>query len=249
MDMDRVLMRQTDTGAARHTSPVYIVGGSSAAAKTPQVKRANLPRTLASARRVKRVVDIMGATAAIVLFGPLMLVVTVLLALQGGPVIFAHERIGRDGKPFRCLKFRTMAPNAEKMLAALLESDPVARREWESDHKLRRDPRTTRLGSLLRETSLDELPQFFNVLSGDMSLVGPRPITASEVGKYGDKFAFYINCRPGITGVWQVSGRNNLSYDARVDLDAHYARSQSLSLDIRIMLKTFGVVLSKIGAH
>lgn len=204
----------------------------------------------ASADIMKRAVDVCGAIVGIILFGPLMaLIAIILITTERGGAIFAHERIGRGGKPFRCLKFRTMAPDAQQRLTALLDADPKARAEWERDQKLRNDPRITPLGAFLRRTSLDELPQFFNVLRGEMSLVGPRPIVADEIRRYGDRFALYARCRPGITGIWQVSGRNDTSYAFRVRLDAYYAANQKLSLDIQIMLKTFGVVISGDGAR
>ncbi len=198
---------------------------------------------------IKRATDVAGAIAALILFGPLMALVALVLKLQGGPIVFAHERLGRNGKPFPCFKFRTMVVDAEAKLEALLQSDPEARSEWERDHKLQNDPRITRIGAVLRETSLDELPQFFNVLRGEMSLVGPRPITRSEVVKYGKKFFWYMKCRPGITGIWQVSGRNDVSYEERVDLDMDYALTQAFWRDVSIMLRTVGVVLSKTGAR
>lgn len=203
----------------------------------------------AAAELAKRGVDIVGALAGLFLFGPLMLIVAALASLDGASPIFAHRRIGRDGRPFLCLKFRTMAPDAPQRLAALLETDPRARAEWDRDQKLRNDPRVTPVGAFLRRTSLDELPQFINVLKGDMSLVGPRPIVSDEIPRYGDRFALYASCRPGITGIWQVSGRNNTSYEHRVALDAHYAAHRSLKLDASIMLRTFGVVLSGDGAR
>lgn len=206
-------------------------------------------RVEAGACTLKRSVDVIGALVGIALFGPLMLVIAaLLLTTEKGGALFAHKRIGRGGKPFRCLKFRTMVPDAQERLARLLETDAEARAEWARDQKLRNDPRVTRLGAFLRRTSLDELPQFFNVLKGDMSLVGPRPIVADEIARYGDRFALYAKCRPGITGIWQVSGRNDTSYAYRVRLDAHYALNQTLPLDVAIMLKTFGVVVSGDGA-
>jgi undecaprenyl-phosphate galactose phosphotransferase len=208
-----------------------------------------LPARALIARAFKRGIDVLGASVAILLFAPLMLIIAALVAAEGGAVIFAHERLGRSGRPFRCFKFRTMAPNAEARLRELLKADPIARRQWERDHKLTPDPRVTPLGQILRETSLDELPQFFNVLVGDMSLVGPRPITEQEVTKYGRFFADYANCRPGITGIWQVSGRNDVAYSKRVALDAFYARRQSVLFDLGIMFRTFGVVLSRSGAR
>lgn len=202
----------------------------------------------AQRKPLKRAIDIAGAITGIVLFGPLMLIVAALIKREGGDAIFAHERLGRNGAAFKCLKFRTMVPDAKERLAALLASDPEARAEWERDHKLCRDPRITPLGAFLRKTSLDELPQFFNVLRGEMSLVGPRPITAAEREKYGENFALYARCRPGVTGIWQVSGRNNISYPARVALDSQYALNQSVMLDTAIMLKTFGVIASGAGS-
>lgn len=218
-------------------------------AMTPTSDGSDLSLTAVLAHYVKDAIDFMGAVFALVLFGPLMLIIASILVLQNGPVIFAHERIGMNGARFRCLKFRTMAPDAEARLKALLDSDPPAREEWERERKLRNDPRITRVGAFLRETSLDELPQLINVLRGEMSFVGPRPITESELPKYGEDVAYYLKCKPGITGMWQVSGRNNLSYEARVALDSQYARNRSLGLDAIILCKTFGVVLSKTGAR
>lgn len=203
---------------------------------------------VAARKPVKRAVDILGAIVGIALFGPLMLIIAALVKREGGDAIFAHERLGRNGVLFPCLKFRTMVPDAKERLAALLASDPAARAEWERDHKLSNDPRITALGGFLRKTSLDELPQFFNVLRGEMSLVGPRPITAAEREKYGEDFEFYAQCRPGITGIWQVSGRNNISYPARVALDAQYALNQSILLDLAILLRTFWVMASGSGS-
>lgn len=211
-----------------------------------------LQRERTSARDTKpakRIIDVLGAIVGLSFFAPLMLVIALLVKREGGDAIFSHERIGRDGKSFKCLKFRTMVPNANEKLTALLESDPDARAEWERDHKLTNDPRITRLGAFLRKTSLDELPQFINVLRGEMSLVGPRPITAEECKKYGDSYGLYIKYRPGITGIWQVSGRNDISYPARVALDSQYAINQSIYLDVVILLRTFGVIATGVGAR
>lgn len=205
--------------------------------------------SLADAKPVKRAIDVAGAIVGLVLFGPLMLVIALMVKREGGSAIFAHERIGWSGEKFRCLKFRTMVPDAGERLAAHLAANKSAREEWARDHKLRNDPRITRLGAFLRKTSLDELPQFFNVLRGEMSLVGPRPITAEEIRKYGDGFAYYTRCRPGITGIWQVSGRNDVSYPARVALDTQYALNQSIYFDCVILLRTFGVIASGAGAR
>jgi len=188
--------------------------------------------------------------ALLVFFAPAMLIVALLVKLQdGGPILFGHTRIGRDGESFKCLKFRSMLVDAEARLQALLQSDPQARIEWERDHKLRDDPRITALGDFLRRSSLDELPQLFNVLRGEMSLVGPRPIVQGERHRYGHYFNLYCQVRPGITGLWQVSGRSDVSYRRRVALDVAYARTRSLGLYFRILAATGPAVLARRGAH
>ena len=176
------------------------------------------------------------------------LVASAVAVQDGGPVIFAHRRIGRNGKPFLCYKFRSMRVDAEARLAEVLAADPEAREEWARDHKLRRDPRVTPLGDFLRRSSLDELPQFFNVLRGDMSLVGPRPIVEAERIKYGRRFQHYCAVRPGITGLWQISGRNDVSYRTRVALDTCYAQRKSLGLDLYILVMTLPSVLRARGS-
>lgn len=190
------------------------------------------------------------AVVALIFFLPLMLLVALAILLQdSGPVVFAHRRIGRDGQSFPCFKFRSMAADAEARLDDLLARDPQARAEWARDHKLRNDPRVTPLGAFLRKTSLDELPQLFNVLRGEMALVGPRPIVDAEVSRYGRRFAHYCSTKPGITGLWQVSGRNDVSYRGRVAMDTLYARNRSLSLDLAIMAKTVPAVLMRKGSY
>jgi lipopolysaccharide/colanic/teichoic acid biosynthesis glycosyltransferase len=190
------------------------------------------------------------AVIALAFLLPVMLAVAFAIYLQdGGPILFAHRRIGRNGRRFYCLKFRSMAVQAEERLAALLASDPAARTEWERDHKLKDDPRVTRLGAFLRRTSLDELPQFINVLRGEMSLVGPRPIVEAEIAKYGRRFRDYCAVKPGITGLWQVSGRNDTSYRTRVALDCVYARRRSVGLDARIIAATVPAVLTRRGSY
>lgn len=198
---------------------------------------------------VKRALDLVLASIAAVIFLPSILLIAFVITRDGGPAFFAHTRIGRGGVPFRCLKFRTMVVNADAVLRDLLERDPAARAEWERDFKLRHDPRITRIGRFLRETSLDELPQLLNVLRGEMSLVGPRPITAEEVQKYGDLIHHYYSCRPGITGLWQVNGRSNTSYERRVSLDAEYSSTASLFGDLVILARTVEVVVRRTGAH
>jgi undecaprenyl-phosphate galactose phosphotransferase len=192
----------------------------------------------------------LGALVLLLLLGPLMLLVAWLTWRRDGvPVFFAHYRVGRDGKLFRCLKFRTMFRNAEQMLADLLRDDPVASAEWTKDQKLTNDPRITPVGHFLRRTSLDELPQLFNVLRGEMSLVGPRPITVAELTRYGRVRWHYLSVRPGMTGLWQVSGRNNTSYEERVALDRRYVEQRSLWLDLRILVRTVSVVVARDGAR
>jgi len=196
------------------------------------------------------VMNISVALAALLFLLPVMLLVALAIYAQdGGPVLFAHRRIGMNGRHFYCLKFRSMAIDAEARLAALLASDPEALAEWQRDHKLRRDPRVSRLGAFLRKTSLDELPQFLNVLRGDMSIVGPRPIVEAEVSKYGHRFRDYCAVKPGITGLWQVSGRNDTSYRTRVALDCVYARRRSFGLDAYIIACTVPAVLLRRGSY
>ena len=192
----------------------------------------------------KRGFDIVVASLALVLLAPLMLVIAALLRISGSsPVIYAHTRIGANGRPFDCYKFRTMVVDADKRLERLLSSDPVIAKEWQETHKLRNDPRVTRLGQFLRQSSIDEIPQLFNVLIGDMSCVGPRPVVAAELAPYGPYVEDYLAARPGITGMWQVSGRNSLSYAERVALDVKYVRQWSPMLDAVILLKTIPAVL------
>jgi exopolysaccharide production protein ExoY len=197
----------------------------------------------------KRVFDFVVAALLVIAISPILLLIALLAKLDGGPAIFGHRRIGANGETFVCWKFRTMVPNADEVLARVLASDPEARAEWERDFKLKNDPRITRIGRILRVTSFDELPQLFNVLKGEMSLVGPRPIVAKEIVRYGSAFHDYVRCRPGITGIWQVSGRNNIDYGARVRLDQEYARNWSLRRDSYILLQTAVVVIQGRGAY
>lgn len=197
-----------------------------------------------------RSLDVALALIALIFVLPLMAVVALAVFLQdGGPVLFSHRRIGRGGKPFYCWKFRSMAVDAEARLKELLASDPAAQEEWARDHKLRNDPRVTRLGAFLRRSSLDELPQLFNVLQGTMSLVGPRPIVDAEICRYGRRFGHYCSVKPGITGLWQISGRNDVSYRTRVALDCLYAKSQSPALYLWIVVVTIPAVLSRKGSY
>ncbi|MEN6474423.1 MAG: undecaprenyl-phosphate galactose phosphotransferase WbaP [Syntrophaceae bacterium] len=201
-------------------------------------------------RAMKRVFDGMSSLAAMLMLAPIFLIVIVLIKIDSkGPAFFGHNRIGRGGRQFTCFKFRTMVVNAQEVLEDMLAHDARARAEWDKDFKLKHDPRITRIGNFLRRTSLDELPQLFNVLKGEMSLVGPRPIISEEVPKYGDKARYFFKVTPGITGLWQVSGRNDLTYDERVLLDEYYAKNWSLWLDIEIIIRTFGAVFKRQGAY
>jgi exopolysaccharide production protein ExoY len=198
---------------------------------------------------LKRVLDIAGAAVLGLVFLPLILAVVVLLRREGGTVIFRHRRVGRDGKAFDCLKFRSMVPDADRVLRELLEKHPELRAEWAQDHKLRHDPRVTAVGRFLRRTSLDELPQLWNVLRGEMSLVGPRPVVREELLRYGRCAAIYLSARPGVTGLWQVKGRTNTDYRRRVALDVYYVRRHNVLLDLYILAKTTHVVLGGSGAY
>jgi len=197
-----------------------------------------------------RSLDILVAASALVFLAPVFVFVMLLIKFGDfGPIFFGHRRIGKGGRHFKCLKFRTMVPDAEERLRILLEQDPVAQAEWEADHKLRNDPRISPLGAFLRKTSLDELPQLVNVLRGEMSIVGPRPIVDGEVCRYGHYFENYCGIRPGITGLWQVSGRNDVSYRRRVALDVYYSGNKSVLLDLKIMLMTIPAVLHRRGSY
>ena len=196
-----------------------------------------------------RILDIGIASCALIFLAPLLLVVAGLVYLvDPGPIFFAHRRLGRDGRSFPCLKFRTMVVDAEQRLKQLLLTSEEAREEWARDFKLRRDPRITPIGNFLRKSSIDELPQLINVLRGEMSIVGPRPIVEGEIERYGRYYAHYSAVKPGLTGLWQVSGRNDVTYRRRVALDVTYARNKCLGLDLRILAMTVPAVLTAKGS-
>lgn len=181
---------------------------------------------------------------------PLIVLISLLVFIDSpGPVFYRQTRIGRGGKPFKVVKFRSMVMNADQALEQYFERYPQLRIDWEKDQKLKSDPRITRIGRFLRQTSLDEMPQLWNVLRGEMSMVGPRPIVQAEVIRYSDKFGLYLQVLPGITGLWQVSGRNNVTYDERVNFDTYYVRNWSVWLDIYILIRTVKVVLAGDGAY
>lgn len=199
---------------------------------------------------VKLTLDRLAAVFGLLLLAPLFLMVAALVWISDpGPVLYGHVRMGRGGRSFRCLKFRTMVRDGDRVLAAHLTAHADAAREWAETRKLRDDPRVTPLGRMLRRTSLDELPQLFNVLRGDMSLVGPRPIVADEAHHYGAAIRAYLSVRPGLTGLWQVGGRSDTSYAERVRLDLTYVQRRSLTLDLVILLRTVAVVLRGRGSY
>ncbi len=205
-------------------------------------------RALDSALR--RSADVILASILVVALSPMFLLIMMLVWVRdGGHPIFAHERVGMGARRFKCYKFRSMLIDADARLAHLLATDEAARAEWQRDHKLKADPRITPLGRFLRKTSLDEFPQLVNVLRGEMSLVGPRPIVAAEIAKYGRRFEEYIQVKPGLTGLWQISGRNNTTYRRRVALDVMYSRSISFPVYIKILIGTIPAVLLSRGSY
>jgi undecaprenyl-phosphate galactose phosphotransferase len=200
-------------------------------------------------RIIKRSFDIIISVAALVIFSPIMAMIMLMIKVDGGPAVFGHKRVGQHGKIFQCLKFRSMVMNGEEVLQRHFAKNPAALAEWQAGWKLRDDPRVTGLGRFLRKTSIDELPQLLNVLKGEMSLVGPRPIIVAECANYNTDITLYYMVRPGITGLWQISGRNDVSYRERVEMDSRYIRNWSFWHDIAIVLKTFGVLVKRTGAY
>ncbi|MCR9268697.1 MAG: sugar transferase [Henriciella sp.] len=198
---------------------------------------------------LKRAFDIVVAATALVLLAPLILLFAILVRIQdGGKSIFAHDRYGLNGTTFKCYKLRSMAVDATERLQTLLNENPELRREWQATQKLKNDPRITPLGQFLRKSSIDELPQLWNVLRGDMSIVGPRPIVKNEIQKYGDSYRFYTAVRPGLTGLWQVEGRTETTYQERVEMDVRYVQTRSFWNDVWIVLKTIPAVIASRGA-
>ncbi|MBS3648590.1 sugar transferase [Pseudaminobacter sp. 19-2017] len=198
----------------------------------------------------KRGFDIIGASAGILLLSPLLLMLAMLVKFSdGGRVLYGHRRIGRNGQVFQCLKFRTMVENGDEVLSAYFAKNPQSREEWLATRKLQNDPRVTRIGAVLRKLSLDELPQLFNILRGDMSIVGPRPVVKDELELYGAAADCYLKSRPGLTGLWQISGRNDVSYCTRVAFDRHYVENWSFLFDLKIIVKTVPAVFSSRGSY
>ena len=202
-----------------------------------------------SSRVLKRIFDIFGSLAIIVILSPVLIYISRKVKKDGGPAIYGHVRVGKNGKSFKCLKFRSMVVNSKEVLTDVLANDPEARAEWDLNFKLRNDPRVTKIGAFLRRTSLDELPQLFNVLKGEMSLVGPRPIITEELERYNDEVGYYLLSKPGMTGLWQVSGRSDVDYETRIYFDVWYVKNWSIWNDIAILFKTVSVVLKKDGAY
>lgn len=202
-----------------------------------------------TSRVIKRFVDILGSLFLLILLSPLLAYLAYKVSRDGGNPFYGHERIGQHGKKFNCYKLRSMIINSQEVLQKLLNIDQSAKAEWDKDFKLKNDPRITKVGHFIRKTSLDELPQLWNVLKGDMSLVGPRPIVEGELERYKDDVDYYLMAKPGMTGLWQVSGRNDVDYETRVYLDSWYVKNWTLWNDIAILFKTINVVLKRDGAY
>jgi lipopolysaccharide/colanic/teichoic acid biosynthesis glycosyltransferase len=217
--------------------------------KAGHIAKTELAERSRASAFVKRSLDILGALSIALVGLPVIVAVAIIIRFSGQPVVFSHQRVGKGRELFRCYKFRSMIPDAERVLQELLQSDPKVLREWSESHKIVNDPRVTKFGRFLRNSSLDELPQLWNVLRGDMSLVGPRPIIEDEIERYGGNAKFYLSVKPGITGLWQVMGRSNVTYSRRVSMDVLYVRKQSFRLDAWVLIRTISVVLKRVGAH
>lgn len=212
--------------------------------KTPRIKPKGLSFQAINGEFAKRLFDIVFSLLVLILFSPVYLLLGLLIAFSSdGPIFYIQERVGKNYKPFNCIKFRTMVTNADEVLVQIMETSPHLRDEFETTFKLKHDPRITKIGRFLRITSLDEFPQFWNVLKGDMSVVGPRPLVEEELPKYGCYIDQILTIRPGITGLWQVSGRNDIPYPRRIQIDLHYVKFRNFWLDLWIIFKTIGVVV------
>lgn len=198
-------------------------------------------------RGIKRIMNLLCSFVCIIILSPFFLIISIFIKITSkGPVFFIHERVGLNGKKFKLIKFRTMVNNAEEMIASF---SPEQKKEWEENYKLKDDPRITKIGKFLRRTSLDELPQLINILKGDMSIVGPRPVVDEELDWYGDKKDKLLSVKPGLTGWWAVNGRSNVPYPERCDLELYYVDHISFALDVKIILKTLGAIIKKDGAR
>lgn len=212
----------------------------------PRIRRTNKETDRANYIKTKRVLDIIIASVGLVVLSPVFLLLSIIIKINSkGPTFFAHTRIGKDGKKFKMYKFRTMYENAEEMIKNFT---PEQKKEWEENFKLKEDPRITRIGRFLRKTSLDELPQIINIIKGDLSIIGPRPIVDKELEKYGESKEKFLSVTPGLTGYWQANGRSDTSYNQRMKMELYYVDHISLNLDVQIFFKTFVSVLKKEGA-
>jgi exopolysaccharide production protein ExoY len=208
------------------------------------------PETVPIGGTGKRLFDLAMSVTALVVLAPLFICIALLILISDGrPVLISQRRVGHRGRPFECLKFRSMVVNAPAVLDSHLRENPEAAREWNDTQKLKDDPRITPLGQVIRRLSVDELPQLINVMRGDMSIVGPRPVVTAELERYGEAVEAYMQVRPGLTGAWQVSGRSDVSYETRVALDTQYVRNWSMAEDIRIIAKTVPAVLTSKGSY
>ena len=240
------VMANPDVAADR---TVFTMPGSLSDQELITVGSALASRTPASGKFLKRIIDVSIASGMLIVLTPVMLLTALAVMITSpGPILFRQERLGCNGRTFECLKFRSMRIDAEEILASLLNAQPHLRKEWDCNQKLRHDPRITAIGAFLRHSSLDELPQLINVIRGEMSLVGPRPIVLSEVPKYGRHITSYFSVKPGLTGIWQVTGRNDSSYERRVAADVVYAKSNTVWLDLKILAMTIPAVLSGRGS-
>ncbi len=238
-------MSARDDGVALDLEP----GSSGHALEAPQQAVNGTPKS-ALGGLAKRIFDCVYSLVGLIFLSPLILMVAVAIKLASpGPILYGHTRVGFGGKTFKCWKFRTMVVNGDEVLDAHLRANPADRYQWETTRKLRNDPRVTALGRVLREYSIDELPQLINVFRGEMSFVGPRPVVAEELERYGPKADLYLATRPGITGLWQVSGRSDTGYDERVALDASYVERWSLASDIVILARTVPAVVGARGSY
>jgi exopolysaccharide production protein ExoY len=219
-------------------------------AETPFSKMTQAEIALPTGGLVKRSFDVTSAALALFLFSPLFLMIAALVKFTDkGPVFYGHSRIGHNGRIFKCLKFRTMAVNGDEILRNFLRDNPQAAEEWKATRKLKFDPRVTVVGTVLRKLSLDELPQLFNILRGEMSVVGPRPVVDEELNLYDSFAGFYLKTRPGLTGLWQISGRNDVSYESRIAFDTQYVQNWTLIGDVMIIVKTIPAVCLARGSY
>jgi lipopolysaccharide/colanic/teichoic acid biosynthesis glycosyltransferase len=257
LNLERIHLRRAPEGPISHQEWVHETGPTNTELQNAldlfeidlrSIEKTGIRRSVDTT--LKRIIDIILSATALVVGSPLLLGVWVAIRVSSpGPAVFSHRRIGAGGVYFNCFKFRTMVQNADELLEDVLTVHPDLREEYALTHKLKDDPRVTRIGNMLRKTSLDEFPQFWNVLKGDMSIVGPRPIVTAEVERYGHWLPLILELRPGITGLWQVSGRNDTTYAERIALDRRYVLTRNIATDFSIMLKTPSVMIKRNGAY